>query len=130
MGGVARLRQAAWPLVVSVVVVGTLGLAVFPARTYVAQRQGLIAAEQRVKVLSEQNRELSSRVQKLNTDAEIERLARQQYNLVRPGEEAYAILPQQAPVAAQPPPGPPAARRPHPAGRGFWTGLWDHLWPL
>ena len=29
----------------------------------------------------------------LSTDAEIERLARQWYNLVFPGEEAYAVLP-------------------------------------
>jgi cell division protein FtsB len=29
----------------------------------------------------------------LHTDAAIERLAREQYNLVKPGEEAYAILP-------------------------------------
>ena len=28
-----------------------------------------------------------------HTDAEVERIAREQYNLVRPGEEAYAILP-------------------------------------
>jgi len=129
-GGVARLRQAAWPLVVAVVVAGTLGLAVFPARTYIAQRRGLIATEQRVRVLTQQNRELSSRVEKLNTDAEIERLARQQYNLVRPGEEAYAILPRQAPLAHAPAPDAQAPAQRRHRGGGFWSGLWAHLWPL
>lgn len=42
----------------------------------------------------------------MHTDAEIERLAREQYNLVRPGEEAYAILPGPAdrPTSIAPPP--------------------------
>ena len=81
----------------------------FPTRTYVAQRRGMDAAQQRVKVLSEQNRELAARVKRLNTDSEIERLAREQYNLVRPGEEAYALLPEApfskpAPTTTVPPP--------------------------
>ncbi|HZQ26883.1 MAG TPA: septum formation initiator family protein [Acidimicrobiales bacterium] len=93
------MRRAAWPLVTSVVAVGILFLAVFPTRTYLAQRRGLTTAQERVRVLSEQNRQLASRVQKLNTDAEIERIAREQYDLVRPGEEAYAILPAPEPPA-------------------------------
>jgi cell division protein FtsB len=81
------VRRAAWPFVVSVIVVGVLFLAVFPTRTYVQQRTKLAATEKRVEVLSEQNERLAARVRKLNTDEEIERLAREQYSLVRPGEE-------------------------------------------
>ena len=92
------VRRAAWPLFVSVALVGLLFLFVFPTRTYVGQRRSLGAAQNKVEILSEQNRQLASRVQKLNTDAEIEHLAREQYNLVRPGEEAYAILPAPTPV--------------------------------
>ena len=33
------------------------------------------------------------RIDALNTDEEIERRARAEYNLVRPNEEAYAVLP-------------------------------------
>ena len=33
------------------------------------------------------------RIDALNTDEEIERRARAEYNLVRPGEDAYAVLP-------------------------------------
>ncbi len=116
------MRRTAWLLVASVALVGVLFLAVFPTRTYLAQRRDLDRTEQRLAVLSRQNRELSAKVARLNTDAEIERLAREQYNLVRPGEEAYAILP---------PPGPPA---PEPDDEsspaqpdGFWADLWDDL---
>ncbi len=114
--------RRAWPLVATVAVVGLAFLAVFPTRTYLSQRRDLANTEQRLAVLSGQNQELSARVARLNTDAEIERLAREQYNLVRPGEEAYAILP---------PPGPPALGGDDEPGAqesdGFWARLWDDV---
>jgi cell division protein FtsB len=66
---------------------------VMPTRTYLQQRSQLAAAQERVDVLAEQNEVLDERIDQLQTDEEIERLAREQYNLVKPGEEAYAILP-------------------------------------
>jgi cell division protein FtsB len=119
------MRRAAWTLVASVILVGIMFLFVFPTRTYVAQRRGLESARQRVQVLSGENRELASRVHKLNTDAEIERIAREQYNLVRPGEEAYAILPapEAAPVG---PPAPPAKKAPK-KQRGLFATVVDRL---
>ena len=114
--------KRAWPLVAVVALIGLLFLAVFPTRTYLTQRRDLTNTERRVAVLSQQNQELRSRVARLNTEAEIERLAREQYNLVRPGEEAYAILP---------PPAPPALDRDEAPGRseptGFWADLWDDI---
>ncbi len=114
--------RRAWPLVATVVVVGLVFIAVFPTRTYLAQRRDLTNTERRLAVLSSQNQELSGRVARLNTEAEIERLAREQYNLVRPGEEAFAILP---------PPGPPALgrddERAPQESRGFWSGFWDRV---
>ena len=82
-----------WPLVGSVLLVAMLFLFVFPTRTWLHQRDEIEAAEARLQVLDEQNRKLSGRVNELQTDAEVERIAREQYQLVRPGEEAYAILP-------------------------------------
>ncbi|HEX2038756.1 MAG TPA: septum formation initiator family protein [Acidimicrobiales bacterium] len=113
------MRRAAWPFVISVIVVGVLFLAVFPTRTYVQQRSKLAATEKRLAVLSEQNERLAARIRKLNTDEEIERLAREQYSLVRPGEEAYAILPAPRP---DPAPEAPAEKRDEP---GLWGRLWD-----
>ena len=115
------MKRAAWPLMVSLIVVGILFLAVFPTRTYVSQKRQLVETAERVEVLRRENARLEQRVGKLNTDEEIERLAREQYSLVRPGEEAYAILP--APkAAAAPEAGPEAA--PAKDDAGFWSRLW------
>jgi cell division protein FtsB len=101
------VRRAVWPCLAALVTVGVLFLAVFPSRTWLAQRESIADTTERISVLREQNQALQARVRVLGTDAEIERLAREQYNLVRPGEEAYALLP----------PAPDLA----PAPRGEWT---------
>jgi cell division protein FtsB len=115
-------RRGSWTAaVIASVVVGTLFLGVFPARTYLAQRRSLAAAQARVTVLAKQNAALDQESKKLLTDAEIERLAREQYNLVRPGEQAYAILPGPQPAA-------PPAQAARPAKKhGFWSRAWADI---
>ena len=93
-----KLRRAAWPVLGSLVLVGVLFAGVFPTRTYLAQRASIARADKQLSVLGQQNKDLEKREKELQSDAEIERLAREQYNLVRPGEQAYAVLP--APAAA------------------------------
>lgn len=83
------------------VVLGTLSTLVFlglmagvvPVRQYLEQQRRLDAARQRIELLDEENQRLAARAEELRTDEEIERLAREQYSLVRPGEEAFALLP-------------------------------------
>ena len=70
-----------------------LGVGVFPTRAFVDQRRDMAEAQERLTVLREQNEALEARMEALSTPEEIERLAREQYNLVRPGEEAYSVLP-------------------------------------
>lgn len=86
-------QQALKLLVTAVVVAGILFAFVFPVRTYLAQQRTIRAAAARVQILDEQDARLSARADQLQTDAEIERLARQDYGMVKPGEEPYAILP-------------------------------------
>jgi cell division protein FtsB len=100
---VSRKRRLTWPLLASVTIVGLLFIGVYPARTYLAQRSSLGRATNQLAVLQAQNDKLAERVAALDTDAEIERLARERYNLVRPGEEAYAILPAPPPPIDVPP---------------------------
>lgn len=88
--------------VASVVFVGFLFGAVFPTRTYLAQRGEIAAATERLELFREQNRRLEAEARRLQSDEEIERIARARYNLVKPGEEAYAIVP--VPKPATPPP--------------------------
>ncbi len=95
----ARLVGA---LVVSVLFVGVLLIAVFPTRSYLAQRASVHQAEQRLNELNRENRRLAAQTRRLTTPAEIERLARGQYGLVRPGEQAYAILPAPKPPIGLP----------------------------
>lgn len=86
-------RARTWPWLAAVILVAVTFVGVFPSRSYLSQRRDLQAGERRVAVLTRENARLEERARRLRTDAEIERLAREQYNLVRPGEEAYAILP-------------------------------------
>jgi len=100
----------------SVAVAAVMFLFVLPGRTYLAQQHSLAAAQTRLSVLSTENARLTESAQRLQTDAEIERLARQQYGLVKPGEQAFAILP--SPRAAPAPAAKPAAKR------GVISRLW------
>ncbi|HJV09539.1 MAG TPA: septum formation initiator family protein [Acidimicrobiales bacterium] len=96
--------------------------AVFPAQAWLDQRQErreLVAQEA---ALTAENQALQARIDQLGTDEEIERLARQ-YNLVKPGEEAYFLLPVPG-ATTVPPPAPVPATEPAPKGR---QSLWDRI---
>jgi cell division protein FtsB len=94
-----KLRRLFVGTVLGAALLAVLLTFVFPTRTFVAQRTAITGAEQQLEVLQQQNSELEARADHLRDDSEIERIAREQYNLVRPGEEAYAVLP--APGAAE-----------------------------
>jgi cell division protein FtsB len=81
------------PLLATVIALGVLLVGIFPTRAIVEQRAELGRLERSRNVVAERNEELQDRIDALGTDAEIERIAREQYNLGRPGEEVYAILP-------------------------------------
>jgi cell division protein FtsB len=141
-GGQPRgLRRPVWALSASVVLVGLLFVVGFPIHTYVEQRHNVSASQAQVDRLARQNAALSAKIRRLDTNSEIERLARQEYGLVAPGEEAYAVLPLapgQRPLAgpARPDPaskilgqGPTANGRTASSspGRGFWQRILDEL---
>jgi hypothetical protein len=79
-----------------------LAFAVFPTSTYLDQRADTAEAEERLAVLQAQNEAYEARIERLKEQEEIERLAREQYNLVFPGEEAYAVLPAPLPELTLP----------------------------
>ncbi len=114
-------------LVVAVLaMLGVLVLGAFPLRAYfdqLRQREELAA---RVQTLTDENRKLVTASAQLQADETIERLARERYQLVRPGEEAYAILPDSDPPAA--PPAPAAASTPRPqAGESWLSRAWHRV---
>jgi cell division protein FtsB len=89
-------RVAAWGAAIVAVAVVLL-VFVFPTRTYLSQRHQLALTADELHLLDQQNAQLSAQVARLQTDAEIERIAREQYHLVRPGERAFGILPPSTP---------------------------------
>ncbi len=113
------MRGRAGPVFAGLALLGVLALAVFPTKAVLDQRQSRKALAAQLADLDERNRILEDRAAQLRSDEEIERLARQ-YNLVKPGEEPYFILPQAEPppAAALPPPVPEAKGSP---------SLWDRI---
>lgn len=79
-------------VLIAVAVLAVLALWVFPTRTYLSQREATQRAEERLAVLQSETADLDTRAAALDTDSEIERLARADHGLVMPGEEAYVVL--------------------------------------
>jgi cell division protein FtsB len=80
-------------LLAGMVIVALLFAFVFPARTLLAQRQQTQNERKRLELLREQTRKLEAETRRLQNDAEIERIARDRYNFVRPGEHPYVVVP-------------------------------------
>ena len=78
--------------VASLALVAMMFLFVFPTRSYLAQKRQVGQAAHAVKVLEAQNEVLARQATRLKTHAEIERLAREQFNMVMPGEQAYNVI--------------------------------------
>ena len=85
-----------------VVLVGLLFAFVYPTRTFLDQRSETNKARAQLELLQAQTARLERESKQLSTDAEIERLAREKYGLVKPGEQPFVILP--APTSTLPPP--------------------------
>ncbi len=81
------------PAVLVVAVLVVLVYAAFPTRTWLDQQANIATLEQELSGLEAANQILEERVVALGTEAEIERIARIDHGLIKPGEEAYAVLP-------------------------------------
>ena len=117
-------RKHRWGWVLAVVLLGALALTVsgvFPFRQLVEQRRAVEENRQQLSELEDENRRLEEDVAALYTDDEIERVARDQYGLVRPGETGYVIVsPPDAQTAAEADAVPVEV-----AHQPFWARLWD-----
>jgi cell division protein FtsB len=98
-GRAAVLRLA----VASLVLIGALFLFVFPTSAVWNQRGQLRDAQERLSVLKQQNDKLEAQSKRVLSNDEIERLARDQFNMVRPGEQAWAIVPGATTTTTPPP---------------------------
>ncbi len=121
------IRRRVGVAVAALGLLGVLFLAVFPTRAWIDQRRDRDELAAQVAALQDTNQRLAQRAAELDTTEEIERLARLHYQLVRPGEEAYVILPDGRPPTTTP--GPPAVPVPagEAAGKGWLGRAWDRI---
>ena len=96
----ARRRRFLHAAMLAVVLVGLLFGFVYPTRTFLDQRNATSSAQTQLELLQAENKKLAQESKLLSSDAEIERLARERYGLVKPGEKAFVIVP--APTAPAP----------------------------
>jgi len=94
------LRGLVFPVLAAAVVALVLGIGMFPARAYLEQKDEITDAQAELSELTGANAKAGEQLSRLNTDSEIEKVAREQYGLVKPGEEVYHVMPApQDPVA-------------------------------
>ncbi len=96
---VRRRRTVVVGLLCALLLLGFLFAFVYPTRTYLKQREQIQAAEARLGILQRETAALRNDTKRLEGDAEVERIAREQYGLVRPGETPYVLVPTTAPPA-------------------------------
>jgi cell division protein DivIC len=73
-----------------------------PVQTYREQQADTAVAEGDLAELEDEIAALEQRSADLDEDATIEEIARAEYTLVRPGEQAFALLPEGPPVVPVP----------------------------
>jgi cell division protein FtsB len=103
-------------LALAVVVAGIL-----PFRQVLAQRNAVDAAEEQLAAIEEENRLLEARIVALQSPEEVERLAREQFGLVRPGETGYVVITPPGEAVPEPEPEPVSPDKP------WWEDVWDFL---
>ena len=68
-----------------------LFMEVIPLRSYQTQRREMASAQARLEMLRTRNGQLEERVRLLKTDAELQRVAREQFGMVKPGESLLLV---------------------------------------
>lgn len=88
-----RLTAPARIALLTVFSIAFLFVFVFPTSSYLAQARQVNRARHDLAVLRAQNRTLANEATKLQSNAEIERIARERYNMALPGERLFSIVP-------------------------------------
>ncbi len=90
------------------IVIGALAVTgIAPAQQMYDQKQLIETEKQKLAALTERNQTLQDRLDRSKDPAYMEKLAREQLGLVRPGETSYVVIPGPAlPAPPKPPPTP------------------------
>ncbi len=88
-------RPHRWGMVLAIILLAALALTVtgmFPFRQLVDQARQVDETRDRLAELVDENARLEDRIADLQTDEELERLAREDYGYVLPGETGYVVV--------------------------------------
>lgn len=96
---------------------------VFPFRQILAQQELVAQKEQTLAVLQEENSRLTAAAGYLETEQGVEKIARQDFGYVRPGEVAYVVVAPADEADFVPAPPEPVEE----LDRAWWDGIWDFL---
>jgi cell division protein FtsB len=96
---------------------------VFPFRQILAQQELVEQKEQTLAVLREENSRLTVAADYLQTDQGVEKIAREDFGYVRPGEVAYVVVAPADETGFVPPLPEPVEE----LDRVWWQGIWDFL---
>jgi cell division protein FtsB len=95
---------------------------VFPFRQLFQQQRQVADTQERLQDLTDANDQLEADIEAMQTDDGIERIAREQYGLVRPGEDAYVVVvPDTASDSSTVPTEDPTPAAP------WWQRMWNFL---
>jgi cell division protein FtsB len=94
------LRRARLGFVGAIVASAIIIFAWFPAGSLLSQRSNLHGTESELNALHAQDAALAQENKNLSDSGEIGRIAREQYQLVSPGQQAYEVLPPSGAAAA------------------------------
>ena len=118
------MRKAVKITLVFLVLAGAMYVFVFPARTYLAQQRSIAAEQRQVAALQAEDAKLAAESASLKSDATIERIAREEYGLVEPGQQAFTVLPPPASQRSAP------SSHPSPPKHAAWYSrleFWRYL---
>jgi cell division protein FtsB len=122
-----RRKRSRWRGVLFLALLVSLGLVasgVLPLQQYLEREIQVTDAQERLGALETANESIASDVDALQSDQEIERVAREQYGFVRPGEVGYVVIvPDSQSVEAET----PAAVDTEALTPGFFEKVWRYL---
>jgi len=119
-----RRRLPGWLALAALVVVVLTAAGIFPFRQIIADRRSVSLAQEKLLALREENGRLEEEVAALSSDVEVERLAREQFGLVMPGEIAYVVV---SPEGEEGPQAEPEPTLDRPGEQPWWRDLWNFL---
>jgi cell division protein FtsB len=118
----ARLTGLFGAAALVAVVVAAAGI--FPFRQIIAQERAVDLAQVKLEALQTENDRLERQIVALQTDDEVERIAREQFGLVRPGETGFVVVAPPGETTTTVPTEPVIDRSDR---QPWWRDLWDFL---